>query len=184
LTYLIYLRSFSEFNITQTIGTILLYTIIDLEALSKLLHNNYKEMSRWDIYEAEVESGNLSWGILHSEKFFRENCRQLEGSDGNFHLLKVLIALASSEDDEIASVACFDIGEFVRHYPNGRSIAKRLGAKEPIMGLIEHENPDLQRQALLCVSKMMVQNWSVSPMQCPKFIFHENKFYSTFYQSF
>lgn len=137
-------------------------------------------MSRWDIYEAEVESGNLSWGILHSEKFFRENCRQLEGSDGNFHLLKVLIALASSEDDEIASVACFDIGEFVRHYPNGRSIAKRLGAKEPIMGLIEHENPDLQRQALLCVSKMMVQNWSVSPMQCPKFIFHEKKFYSTF----
>jgi V-type H+-transporting ATPase subunit H len=49
----------------------------------------------------------------------------------------------------------------VRNYPNGRSIAKRLGAKEVVMQLIENDNEELKRQALLCVSKMMVQNWSV-----------------------
>ena len=55
-----------------------------------------------------------------------------------------------------------DIGEFVRHYPNGKSIAKRLGAKDAIMRLLDHENIDLQRHALHSISKMMVQNWAVS----------------------
>lgn len=130
--------------------------------LNKLLHANYKDLSRWDIYENEVFSGNLEWGILHSEKFFKENCRKLEGQDGNFHILKCLIALVNSNDDEIAAIACYDIGEFVRHYPNGRSIAKRLGAKDAIMKLIDHESAEVQRHALQSVSKMMVQNWAVS----------------------
>jgi V-type H+-transporting ATPase subunit H len=64
-----------------------------------------------------------------------------------------------SHDEDVASVACFDIGEFVRHYPNGKMIAKQLGAKDAIMKLIEHENIELQRNALNSVSKMLVQNW-------------------------
>ena len=70
--------------------------------------------------------------------------------------------LAAGDDEDVAAVACYDIGEFVRHYPNGRAIAKRLGAKDIVMQLIEHENEDLKRQALQCVSKIMVQNWAVS----------------------
>jgi V-type H+-transporting ATPase subunit H len=131
----------------------------DVERLHKLLHENYKEMSRWEVYKNEVESGHLQWGSTHTEAFFKENARMLEGSDGDFHLLKVLIALLSSKDEEVAAIACYDIGEFVRHYPNGRAIAKRLGAKELVMPLIEHENPELQRHALQCVSKIMVHNW-------------------------
>lgn len=120
-------------------------------------------MSRWDIYENEVISGNLEWGILHTEKFFVQNNRQLEGKDGNFNLLKRLILLVSHDDDDVAAVACYDIGEFVRHYPNGRLIAKQLGAKDAMMKLIGHENPDLQRHALQSVSKMLVQNWASMP---------------------
>lgn len=131
----------------------------DIKTLHKLLADNYKEMSRWEVYKTEVESGHLQWGSTHTEAFFKENARMIEGKDSDFKLLKVLIALLSSQDDEIASIACHDIGEFVRFYPNGRSIAKRLGAKELVMPLIEHENIDLQRHALQCVSKMMVQNW-------------------------
>jgi V-type H+-transporting ATPase subunit H len=131
----------------------------DVECLHKLLHENYKEMSRWEVYKNEVESGQLQWGSTHTEAFFKENARMMEGSDGDFHLLKVLIALLSSKDEEVAAIACYDIGEFVRHYPNGRAIAKRLGAKELVMPLIEHENPELQRHALQCVSKIMVHNW-------------------------
>jgi hypothetical protein len=73
-----------------------------------------------------------------------------------------LIKLAHSRDEEIAAIACFDIGEFVRHYPNGKHIARRLGARDVVMGLIEHEDTEVQRQALLCISKMLVQNWQVS----------------------
>ncbi len=131
----------------------------DIKTLHKLLADNYKEMSRWEVYKTEVESGHLQWGSTHTEAFFKENARMIEGKDSDFKLLKVLIALLSSKDDEIAAIACHDIGEFVRFYPNGKAIAKRLGAKELVMPLIEHENVDLQRHALQCVSKMMVQNW-------------------------
>lgn len=133
--------------------------VADVDLLHKLLHENYKEMSRWEVYKNEIESGHLQWGSTHTEAFFKENARMMEGSDGDFHLLKVLIALLSSKDEEVAAIACYDIGEFVRHYPNGRAIAKRLGAKDLVMQLIEHENPELQRHALQCVSKIMVQNW-------------------------
>jgi len=131
----------------------------DIKTLHKLLADNYKEMSRWEVYKNEVESGHLQWGSTHTEAFFKENARMMEGKDADFKLVKVLIALLSSKDDEIAAIVCHDIGEFVRFYPNGRAIAKRLGAKELVMPLIEHENVELQRHALQCVSKMMVQNW-------------------------
>jgi V-type H+-transporting ATPase subunit H len=131
-----------------------------LKVLHGLLHENYKDMTSWDVYVAEVESGHLEWGPIHTEKFFRENAKMMEGPDGDFRLVRTLILLTGCQNEDIAAVACFDVGEFVRHYPNGRSIAKRLGAKNMIMRLIEHENVDLQRQALQCVSKILVQNWA------------------------
>jgi len=133
--------------------------VADLDKLHTLLHDNFNEMTTWDVYEAEVESGHLSWGILHTATFFKENARAMEGPDGNFRVVRLLTKLVLSDDDEVAAVACFDIGEFSRHYPNGRIIAKRLGAKDVVMGMIDHENVELQRQALSCVSKMLVQNW-------------------------
>lgn len=131
----------------------------DVDVLHKLLTENYHEMSRWEVYKNEVESGHLQWGSCHTEAFFKENARMIEGSDGDFRLLKVLISLLTSKDEEVCAIACYDVGEFVRHYPNGRAIAKRLGAKELVMPLIEHDNPELQRHALQCVSKIMVNNW-------------------------
>lgn len=131
----------------------------DIDTLYKMLTENYKEMSRWEVYKNEVENGHLQWGSTHTEAFMKENARMFEGPDGDFHILKVLITLLSSKDEEVVAIACYDIGEFVRFYPNGRAIAKRLGAKELIMPLIESENPELQRHALQSVSKIMVQNW-------------------------
>ncbi len=131
----------------------------DIDGVHKLLAENYKDMSRWEVYKNEVEKGHLQWGSTHTEAFFKENAKMFEGPDGDFSLLKVLIALLSSKDEEVVAIACYDIGEFVRFYPNGRSITKRLGAKDMVMPLIESENVDLQRHALQCVSKLMVQNW-------------------------
>ena len=85
----------------------------DVGSLHKLLTDNFHEMTRWEVYKNEVESGHLKWGSTHTEAFFKENARMIEGSDGDFHLLKVLIALlASSKDEEVSAIACYDIGEF------------------------------------------------------------------------
>jgi len=77
-----------------------------------------------------------------------------------FPLLQTLVALTASHDEEVQAIACYDIGEFVRHYPNGRVIARSLGAKDIVMRLVDHTNEELQRHALTAVSKMMVSNWA------------------------
>ena len=82
-----------------------------------------------------------------------------------------MIKLLASDDDDVVAIAIFDVGEFVRHYPNGRSIAKRLGAKDLVMRLIEHENPEVQRHALVCVSKMLVHNWRVRKIKASEVLF-------------
>lgn len=46
-------------------------------------------MTRWDVYKAEVESSYLKWGIIHNEKFFRDNARLMEGAHGNFKIVRV-----------------------------------------------------------------------------------------------
>lgn len=74
------------------ISSFLFYLDIDLNLLCKLLQENYKEMSRWDVYTAEVESGHLDWGIVHSEMFFKEHAKRFEGKNGDFELLRVRIA--------------------------------------------------------------------------------------------
>lgn len=61
----------------------------DLTALRSLLQENFREMTRWEVYQSEVESGRLQWGMVHTEKFFKENAQMFEGRDGDFHLLRV-----------------------------------------------------------------------------------------------
>lgn len=135
--------------------------IDDIKVLEGHLHETFRHMTRWDVYLAEVESSHLQWGILHTEKFLRENVKRFEGSDGKFKIIQDLIRLTAGVDEEVAAIACFDLGEFVRHYPNGRLIATRMGARDAVMALISHNHEELQRHALLAVSKMLVQNWKV-----------------------
>ena len=58
------------------------------------------------------------------------------------------------------AVACYDLGEFARFYPNGKAVLNALGAKAKLMALVDHEDLDVQRHALQCVSKILVSNWA------------------------
>lgn len=59
----------------------------------------------------------------------------------------------------IVCIALYDLGEFTRFYTNGRGIVNTLGGKDIALQMLSHENPDIQRQALQCISKIMVTNW-------------------------
>ena len=72
---------------------------------------------------------------------------------------RLLIDLLESDKPRTVAVALFDVGEFVRFYPNGKHIAKRLGAKRVAMKLMTHEDGEVQKHALQCISKMMVNKW-------------------------
>ncbi|VEU44077.1 unnamed protein product [Pseudo-nitzschia multistriata] len=66
-------------------------------------------------------------------------------------------------DDEVCeclAVCLFDLGEFVRHYPNGKHVLdKVLGAKPLVMCYVNHPRWEVREQALLCASKILVNNW-------------------------
>lgn len=63
----------------------------------------------------------LEWSPVHkSAKFWRENAQRL--NEKNNELLRTLVhLLETSRDPLVLAVASFDIGEYVRHYPRGKT---------------------------------------------------------------
>lgn len=129
----------------------------DLEAVREFLLRNFRELSSMERYEKEVRGERLSWNHLHSEKFFREHAPACDR--GDFKVVRRLLVHLGSPDAVTQAVACSDLGEFARFYPNGRSIIKLLGVKPMVMSLMQSEDAETAQHALLAVSKMMVNNW-------------------------
>lgn len=131
----------------------------DVEYLIGVLQDSVQDLSSFDEYATELKCGRLEWSPVHnSEKFWRENAHRL--NEKNYELLKILITLLeTSKDPLVMSVAAHDLGEYVRHYPRGKLVAESLGGKNLVMQRLTHEDPNVRYEALLCVQKLMVQNW-------------------------
>ncbi len=68
----------------------------DFRVLMDVLNRNYRELSSFDRLRSEYEAGSLRWGIVHNEKFWRENVKYLEKDD--FALLKHMLTFVNSSD--------------------------------------------------------------------------------------
>lgn len=72
-------------------------------------------------------------------------------------ILRVLITiLDTSSDPRALAVACFDISQFVQQHPAGRIIVTDLKAKERVMKLMNHENAEVTKNALLCIQRLFL----------------------------
>jgi V-type H+-transporting ATPase subunit H len=131
----------------------------DVQFINETLLLQVQDLSSFDEYSSEVKSGRLEWSPVHkSEKFWRENAARL--NEKNFELLKILVKLLdTSRDPLILSVAAHDVGEYVRHYPRGKTVIEQLGGKTLVMSHLSHEDPNVRYEALLAVQKLMVHNW-------------------------
>ncbi|XP_028147809.2 V-type proton ATPase subunit H isoform X1 [Diabrotica virgifera virgifera] len=139
----------------------------DVEFLTERLQSSVQDLSSFDEYSTEVKSGRLEWSPVHKSKFWRENAQRL--NEKNYELLRILIhLLETSKDPLVLSVASFDIGEYVRHYPRGKHIIEQLGGKQLVMQLLAHEDPNVRYEALLAVQKLMVHNWEYLGRQLEK----------------
>ncbi|PKI59387.1 hypothetical protein CRG98_020218 [Punica granatum] len=130
-----------------------------LEALNHLevgLRVNIKKLSSFDKYKQEVLLGHLDWSPVHKDAvFWRENITSFEEND--FQILRVLITiLDSSTEPRTLAVACFDLSQFIQCHPAGRVIATDLKAKERVMKLLNHENPEVTKNALLCIQRLFL----------------------------
>ncbi|PNF43479.1 V-type proton ATPase subunit H [Cryptotermes secundus] len=142
--------------------------VADIEFLNEKLQASVQDLSSFDEYATEVKSGRLEWSPVHkSPKFWRENAPRL--NEKNHELLRILIhLLESNRDPLVLSVASFDIGEYVRHYPRGKHVIEQLGGKQLVMQLLGHEDPNVRYEALLAVQKLMVHNWEYLGRQLEK----------------
>ncbi|KAK2584034.1 hypothetical protein KPH14_006487 [Odynerus spinipes] len=140
----------------------------DIEFLNDKLQASVQDLSSFDEYSTEVKSGRLEWSPVHkSGKFWRENASRL--NEKNYELLRILVhLLETSKDPLVLSVASFDIGEYVRHYPRGKHVIEQLGGKQRVMQLLSHEDPNVRYEALLAVQKLMVHNWEYLGKQLEK----------------
>eukprot|EP01028_Stygiella_incarcerata_P013189 TRINITY_DN81603_c0_g1_i1.p1 TRINITY_DN81603_c0_g1~~TRINITY_DN81603_c0_g1_i1.p1 ORF type:complete len:463 (-),score=119.41 TRINITY_DN81603_c0_g1_i1:299-1687(-) len=117
-------------------------------------------LSSFDQYYQEVRTGRLDWTPAHkSEKFWRENMERFEAKD--FEVVRELAKLLdTSIDNRTVAVVCHDLGEFSRLHPRGKKIIRTLSVKEKIMRMMTtHNDEEVRKEALVCIQKMMVQNW-------------------------
>jgi len=132
----------------------------DLLFVQSHLEHVLNELSSFEVYKAELKSGELQRSPVHSEKFWSEHYLLFE--EDNFLLIHELVALLQPRSSEVTlEMACFDLGEFARCHPDGRRVLRnpKVGAKERLMALMSSKNPKVAKQALLCVQKLMVANW-------------------------
>lgn len=157
----------SETSLGENIGLILgTKKITDEEVredaafLQEKLSSNERELSSVDRYRRDLEACRFSWSSpVHSSEFWAENYLAFEA--GDFKLLRDLAALLQSKDADAVTraIACFDVGEFAVNHPQGKYMVMRLGVKEKVLACLEDADDGVKRQALLAMSKMMVNKW-------------------------
>jgi V-type H+-transporting ATPase subunit H len=133
----------------------------EIREMSSSISNAVQEVSNFDRYERELQTGKLSWGACHTSKFWGENIMKLDKN--NFKNVKDLAALlCGSGDTETLAVACYDVGQFVALHPLGKKKVVDLGIKDRVMELMitsGEENREMRREALLCCQKIMLNKW-------------------------
>ncbi|GER55561.1 v-type proton ATPase subunit H [Striga asiatica] len=124
------------------------------ESIGRGLKDNIKQLSSFDKYKQEVLLGHLDWSPMHKDPiFWRDNIANFEEHD--FQILRVLITiLDTSTDPRTLAVACYDLSQFIQYHAAGRIIVTDLKAKERVMKLMNHENVEVTKNALLYIQRL------------------------------
>merc|ERR1712039_328046 len=135
----------------------------DIRDTTQLIAQKVQEISNFDRYEKELQTGKLQWGFVHSSKFWSENVSKFETND--FRAIKHLASLLNDmrTDKTTLAVVCHDLGEFVTLHPLGKRKLTQLQVKDRIMNLMGSTDPDereVRREALLCCQKIMLNKWN------------------------
>jgi V-type H+-transporting ATPase subunit H len=109
-----------------------------LEDVSVIMEINIKLLSSFEKYMVEIDHGRLIPGVTHTESFWKENVRHFE--QNRFEVVGKIALLLDSEDEQCRLLACFDLGEFARLHPFGKSILEQFGVKVKMMVLMASEN--------------------------------------------
>ncbi|KAG2228215.1 hypothetical protein INT45_011007 [Circinella minor] len=126
----------------------------DIHLIIRELQNNFQSLTTFEVYASELETGKLEWSPPHqSENFWKKNAIRL--NENNHRLLKMLARLLSSSNQfEILAIACHDLGQYAKYSgSDGKKYLHELGAKQRVMELMTHEDPEVRYHALSATQK-------------------------------
>merc|ERR1712190_283695 len=135
----------------------------EIRDTAQMISLKVQEISNFERYEKELQTGKLQWGFIHSSKFWSENVNKFETND--FRAIKHLATLLNDmrTDKTTLAVCCHDVGEFVTLHPLGKRKLTQLQVKDRIMNLMGSTDPEereVRREALLCCQKIMLNKWN------------------------
>lgn len=133
-----------------------------LEYLQDRLDAGVLAMSSMERYKKEIAEGVLVPGPMHdSEAFWLENAERL--MDNNSAVLKGLLGLLDpSHDATTLRLACRGVSNFVQFFPHGKGVVSDLDGKTLVMRLMAHNDSSVQREALLCVQRLLLSKGNLS----------------------
>ena len=104
-----YCQTMTECNLLDTLMTLVEKhwsdpdVVSDMEQLKEAIQKNYKVLSSIERYKKEVLRGEIKWGPVHSEKFFRDNAEAI--ADDDFKLVNKLIDILRQAVAESPTIA-------------------------------------------------------------------------------
>ena len=133
-----------------------------LDHLQDRLDAGVLAMSSMEQYKKEIAEGVLVPGPMHdSEAFWLENAGRL--LDNNSATLKELLGLLDpSHDATTLQLACRGVRNFVQYYPHGKGLVSDLQGKTLVMRLMAHPDRGVQREALLCIQRLLLSKGNLS----------------------
>ena len=65
-------------------------------------------------------------------------------------------------ENRVKAVACFDLGEFGRYFPNGKAILDRHNVKAKMTKLMQSQttSSEVKKEAITCYQKLLMNTWS------------------------
>lgn len=130
-----------------------------LEKLWEIYDQNYEEFTSIDKFRKEIHLKSLRWGPVHTERFWQENFIHFHDKD-NLDLIKDLVGLLEVENERTVAVALYDLGEFAKYFPFGRSFLDNLGIKPTIYEVMQKsESAEIKKEAITCLQKLIVTSW-------------------------
>lgn len=91
-----------------------------------------------------------------------ENGYAFDNKD-NLKLIEILVTdCLSSDDDTVKAVACFDLGEFSKHYVHGKRVLERHNIRTRMTELMGDQtvSAEVKKEAITCYQKLLMNSWS------------------------
>jgi len=76
--------------------------------------------------------------------------------------VKNIVGCLESGYEQTVAVACYDLGEFARFYPHGKTFLNSLDVKDKLAELMASDNASakVKKEAITAYQKLLMNTWA------------------------